>query len=206
MSSARAGLNAGFDATHSPSYGPESRGGTSYADVHVASDEVLSPASPNPHVLIAFNAPSLERFAPAVRRGGIIIYDSSVMTAPPAVPPGVMIHGVPLTRIAADLGNPLVKNIAALGALQAATLLFPADTFLTAIRQALSRKGAAIAINEAAFAKGAASIAAAIDASAGPRCGRMQADGVPCASPFDDCDACDEAARYTGETRGVHSG
>lgn len=203
---ARAGINEGFDATHIPSYGPESRGGTSYADVHVASDEVLSPASPNPHVLIAFNAPSLERFAPAVRRGGIIIYDNSVITAPPAVARGVAIHGVPLARIAADLGNPVVKNIAALGALQAATGLFPADTFLTAIRQALSRKGAALASNEAAFARGAASIAAATDASAGPGCGRMQADGVPCALPSDDCDACVEAGRYARETRGVHSG
>ncbi len=32
----RAAINEGFDATHIPSYGPESRGGTSYADVHVA--------------------------------------------------------------------------------------------------------------------------------------------------------------------------
>ena len=105
------------------------------------------------------------------------------------------IHGVPLARIAADLGSPIVKNIAALGALQAATGLFPADTFLTAIRQALSRKGAAIAINEAAFAKGAASIAAALHGRSHPGCGRMQADGVPCASPSDDCDTCVEAGR-----------
>ena len=33
-----ASINEGFDATHIPSYGPESRGGTSYADVHVAKD------------------------------------------------------------------------------------------------------------------------------------------------------------------------
>jgi Pyruvate/2-oxoacid:ferredoxin oxidoreductase gamma subunit len=56
---ARAGINEGFDATHIPSYGPESRGGTSYADVHIAEEEVLSPAAPHPHVLVAFNAPSL---------------------------------------------------------------------------------------------------------------------------------------------------
>ena len=86
---ARAGINEGFDATHIPSYGPESRGGTSYADVHVAATEVLSPAAPNPHVLVAFNAPSLERFAPTVRPGGIVIYDSSVIEAPPPVPAGV---------------------------------------------------------------------------------------------------------------------
>ena len=43
-----AAINEGFDGTHIPSYGPESRGGTSYADVHVAVDEVLNPASPTP--------------------------------------------------------------------------------------------------------------------------------------------------------------
>lgn len=39
--------NEGFDSTYIPSYGPESRGGTSYADVHIAAEEVLSPASPD---------------------------------------------------------------------------------------------------------------------------------------------------------------
>ena len=63
---APAAINEGFDATHIPSYGPESRGGTSYADVHVAEDEVLSPAAPHPHVLVAFNAPSLAKFGPTV--------------------------------------------------------------------------------------------------------------------------------------------
>jgi 2-oxoisovalerate ferredoxin oxidoreductase beta subunit len=177
---ARAGINEGFDATHIPSYGPESRGGTSYADVHVASDEVLSPASPNPHILIAFNAPSLHKFAPAVRAGGTIIYDSSVIADPPAMPTGVTAYGVPLTRIATDLGRPLVKNIAALGALHAATHLFPADTFLTAIRQALKDKCALIALNEEAFAWGARAIEEPIDVNPDPKCARMQADGVPC--------------------------
>ena len=60
----RMAINEGLDSTHIPSYGPESRGGTSYADVHIAREEVLSPASPKPHILIAFNAPSLTKFAP----------------------------------------------------------------------------------------------------------------------------------------------
>jgi 2-oxoisovalerate ferredoxin oxidoreductase beta subunit len=61
----RAAVNEGFDATHIPSYGPESRGGTSYADVRLAAEEVLSPAAPHPHVLLAFNAPSLARWSRA---------------------------------------------------------------------------------------------------------------------------------------------
>jgi 2-oxoisovalerate ferredoxin oxidoreductase beta subunit len=148
---ARAGINEGFDATHIPSYGPESRGGTSFADVHVAATEVLSPAAPNPHVLVAFNAPSIERFARTVRAGGTIIYDSSVIETPPAPPEGVRAFAVPLTRIAADLGKPVVKNIVALGALQAATRLYPVATFMAAVRYALKDKCALIPLNEQAF-------------------------------------------------------
>ena len=42
----RAAINEGFDSTLIPSYGPESRGGTSYADVHVARNEVLVACRP----------------------------------------------------------------------------------------------------------------------------------------------------------------
>ena len=80
----RCAINEGFDSTHIPSYGPESRGGTSYADVHVAAKEVLSPASPNPQVLVAFNAPSLAKFGPTLRPGGTIVFDSSVIAELPA--------------------------------------------------------------------------------------------------------------------------
>jgi len=151
---ARAAINEGFDATHIPSYGPESRGGTSYADVRLASGEVLSPAVPQPHALLAFNAPSLARFGPAVVRGGVVVYDSSVVSEPPALPEGVTVRGVPCTAIARDLGRVVVKNIVALGALAEATRLFPAETYLTALRQALRDKGELLALDERAFAAG----------------------------------------------------
>ena len=61
---------------------------------------------------------------------------------------------MPFTQIAASLGKMIVKNIVALGALQEATRLFPQETFLTAIRQALSDKCALIPLNEEAFAWG----------------------------------------------------
>jgi 2-oxoisovalerate ferredoxin oxidoreductase beta subunit len=150
----RAAINEGFDSTHIPSYGPESRGGTSYADVHIAAEEVLSPASPRPHVLVAFNAPSLAKFAPTVARGGTILYDSSVIHDVPALDGDVRRVGVRFGAIANDLGKAVVKNVVALGALQAATEIFPPETFLTAIRQALQEKCALIPLNEEAFACG----------------------------------------------------
>ena len=151
---ARTAISEGFDATHIPSYGPESRGGTSYADVHVAVDEVLSPASPRPDLLVAFNAPSLEKFGPTVSEGGTVIYDSSVISEPPELDPSITMVGVPCTEIAMDLGAAKVKNVVALGALQAASQIFPRESFQTAIRQALKNNCAMIELNEEAFGWG----------------------------------------------------
>ena len=158
---ARAAINEAFDATHIPSYGPESRGGTSYADVHVAKDEVLNPASHTPDILIAFNELSLVKFAPTVVKGGTIIYDSSIVKeAPLGIDPSVKLVGVPFTEIANDLGKVVVKNIVALGALQAATKLFPKETFQAAFRQMLKDKTALIPLNEEAFARGVQAVEA----------------------------------------------
>jgi 2-oxoisovalerate ferredoxin oxidoreductase beta subunit len=62
--------------------------------------------------------------------------------------------GVPCTQIAQDLGKVMVKNIVALGALQAATSILREETLLAAIRQALHDKCALVPLNEAAFAWG----------------------------------------------------
>jgi 2-oxoisovalerate ferredoxin oxidoreductase beta subunit len=150
----RAAIEQGFDATDIPSYGPESRGGTSYADVHLAAGEVLNPAAPEPDVLVAFNAPSLAKFARAVPAGGLIIYDSTVILDPGELPAGRRVLGLPLTKLAADLGRPMVKNVVALGALQAATDLLPAAAILATLRHVLKDKAAVLPLNEAAFAAG----------------------------------------------------
>ncbi|HET9551861.1 MAG TPA: 2-oxoacid:acceptor oxidoreductase family protein, partial [Anaeromyxobacteraceae bacterium] len=150
----KAAINEGFDATHIPSYGPESRGGTSYADVRIAEGEVLSPAAPHPHALVAFNAPSLARFGPEVAPGGVVIYDATVVPSPPALDPSVRVVGVPCTAIALELGKAMVKNVVAVGALTGATRIFPEATLVEAIKQALHAKPALLPMNLEALARG----------------------------------------------------
>jgi len=151
-----AAIHEGLDATHIPSYGPESRGGTSYADVRIAEREVLSPTAPSPDVLVAFNAPSLAKFGPTVAPGGLVIYDSSTLASPPPLDPSVRVLGVPCSAIAQDLGQARVKNLVALGALAGATQLLPQATFLAAIREGLGEQ--VLALNEQAFASGLAAV------------------------------------------------
>ncbi len=147
----KAAINEGFDSTHIPSYGPESRGGTSYADVHIARDEVLSPGAPKPHALVAFNAPSLDKFGPTVREAGVVVYDSSVITKAPEFAPGVRAYPVPCAEIARSLGTIVVKNVVALGALQEATDMLDEESFLNALRTSLKDKCSMIPVNEEAF-------------------------------------------------------
>jgi Pyruvate/2-oxoacid:ferredoxin oxidoreductase gamma subunit len=106
-------------------------------------------------VLVAFNAPSLAKFGPTVRPGGTIVYDSSVIGAvPDTVADGVRVVGAPLSAVAHELGSAQVKNVVALGVLQGLTQLFPAETFLAAIRAALNGKRALVELDERAFARG----------------------------------------------------
>lgn len=149
-----AAINEGMDSTYIPSYGPESRGGTSYADVHIAREEVLSPAVPDPHALVVFNPPSMEKFARTVRPGGVIVYDTSVISELPELDADVQIVGVPFTQIARDMGNIRVKNIIALGALQAATGFMEKESLLTALDQALRAKPDLVELNHQAFDRG----------------------------------------------------
>jgi Pyruvate/2-oxoacid:ferredoxin oxidoreductase gamma subunit len=119
--------------------------------VHIARSEVLSPASPEPHALIAFNAPSLNKFGPTVKENGIIVYDSSVITSEPEYRQGVRAIGVPCSEIAKSLGRVIIKNVVALGALQEATKVLKEESFLEAVRQSLKNKCALIPMNEEAF-------------------------------------------------------
>lgn len=154
MLTTKAAINEGWDSTHIPSYGPESRGGTSYADVHIAADEVLSPSSPRPHLLVAFNPPSLEKFGPTVRPGGTIIYDRSVVPEPPTLPDSVTVVPIPCTEIALALGSRMVKNTVALGALEAATRLLPEEAYAHTLRTALKSNTALLELNLEAFRRG----------------------------------------------------
>jgi 2-oxoisovalerate ferredoxin oxidoreductase beta subunit len=150
----RAAINEGFDAGHLASYGPESRGGTSFADVRIAETGVPSPGAFAPHALLAFNAPSLAKFGPGIADGGILIYDSAVVSEPPRLP-SVHVFPVPLSAMAQELGQPMAKNIIALGALSGATGLFPDATFRAALRQTLRGTPELLELNEQAFARGA---------------------------------------------------
>ena len=99
---AQAAFGCGRFVSWYPDYGPEQRGGTSNCSVIISGEPIGSPVVDHPDVLVAFNRPSLEKFAPSVKKGGVILYDS--LAGQFQAPEGVKAISVPATEIAADKG------------------------------------------------------------------------------------------------------
>jgi 2-oxoglutarate ferredoxin oxidoreductase subunit gamma len=77
---AEAAMQQGFEVVWIPSYGPEMRGGTAYCTVVISDRPIGSPIIRNPKHLVAMNRPSLEKFASAVKPGGTIFINSSIIS------------------------------------------------------------------------------------------------------------------------------
>jgi 2-oxoglutarate ferredoxin oxidoreductase subunit gamma len=115
---AHAALHEGRHVTWLPAYGPEQRGGTASCTVVIDEEPIASPVVADPTVLIALNRPSLDRFEAAVRRGGVIVVDRTMVDRTPARA-DVRTVAVPATAIAVEIGSPRSANVIVLGALLA---------------------------------------------------------------------------------------
>lgn len=98
-----------------PSYGPETRGGAAECTVIISSEEIGSPVSSSPDTLIAMTQPLLDKFAPSVRREGVILVNSSLVE-PPKDRDDCKIVSIPANDIATELGNVRAANMVMLGA------------------------------------------------------------------------------------------
>ncbi len=131
---AEAALDAGYEVSWLPSYGPEMRSGTSNCHVRLSSVAIDSPLVSRPNVLLALNEPSLRKFLSTVEPGGIVLYNSE---RPPedCARPDVRMVAMPFTELADQLGNAKAANIVMLGALLEATDLLDQERVIGALRR-----------------------------------------------------------------------
>ncbi|HOV51871.1 MAG TPA: 2-oxoacid:acceptor oxidoreductase family protein [Methanothrix sp.] len=136
---AQAAFGCGRFVSWYPDYGPEQRGGTSNCSVIVSGVPIGSPVLDHPDVLVAFNRPSLEKFAGTVKKGGVILYDS--LAGEFQAPEGVKAISVPATQIATERGVQQAANTAMFGALmQAGDLGLPREAYGDAFRVTFAKK------------------------------------------------------------------
>ena len=97
-----------------PSYGPEMRGGTANCNVVLSDTPVGSPIITTPDVLIAMNAPSLQKYVDTVAPGGQIYIDSSLIDIK-VEREDVDVFYIPATKMAKDEGIATLANMIIVG-------------------------------------------------------------------------------------------
>ncbi len=149
---AQAGMQAGYHVSWIPSYGPEMRGGTANCHVNLSPARIGSPLVSQPDVLMAMNLPSLMRFESEVKKGGLIVYDVSLIDQKPSRN-DLNVLAIPATEIADQLGNTRVANMVMLGAYLGSSRLMDKEILFQALPQVIRRKSL-IELNKQAIEKG----------------------------------------------------
>lgn len=113
---AYSGLLENKEVTWMPAYGPEQRGGTANVTVIVSDERISSPILSKYDVAIVLNQPSLDKFMPKLKPGGILIYDGfGIVNLPQR--DDIRIYRVDAMDKAAEMKNAKVFNMIVLGAL-----------------------------------------------------------------------------------------
>ena len=113
---AYSGLMDDKEVTWMPAYGPEQRGGTANVTVIVSDEKISSPILSKFDIAIVLNQPSLEKFEPKLKPGGILIYDAYGIINPPTRK-DITVYRIDAMDKAAEMKNAKVFNMIVLGGL-----------------------------------------------------------------------------------------
>jgi len=123
---AYAALDAGKQVTWIPSYGPEMRGGTARCTVTISDEEIGSPMTSNPAIVLAMNLPSLDMYEPLIASGGLMIVNSSLIPRK-LERDDVRDFYIPAAEMAEEIGSVRLANMLMIGALLEAEEILPLD-------------------------------------------------------------------------------
>ncbi len=149
-------MNEGREVCWMPSYGPEMRGGTANCIVSVSNEPISSPILANFDTAIVLNQPSFEKFEPAVKKGGLLIYDATNIKLK-SNRNDITVIAVEGSKMANELGNIRMLGMILLGAYLKKKEVVKVDTVLETLKKVLpERHHHLIPLNKSALEKGAA--------------------------------------------------
>ncbi|MCU0233359.1 MAG: 2-oxoacid:acceptor oxidoreductase family protein [Thermoanaerobaculales bacterium] len=130
-------VNAGMHATMIQSFGPEARGSACSTTLAVSDTEVLYPYIGRPDVFVVMSSEGWEKFGNELKDDGTLVYERDLVKVQPK--PGQQAFGVSSTRIAEELGRPIVQNIVMLGFFAAVTRIVPVERMREAVRESVPK-------------------------------------------------------------------
>ncbi len=126
---AKTAMHENLQVSWLPSYGPEMRGGAANCSVIISDEEIGSPLVTAPDILVAMNIPSFDKFEPAIKAGGLLIADSTLVPKK-SERSDINVCYIPATQLASDNKLPGGANVIILGQFLKITKLFDIDTFI----------------------------------------------------------------------------
>lgn len=149
-----AGVIENKEVSWMPSYGPEMRGGTANCMVIISDSAISSPILTKFDTVIALNQPSLDKFEPAVKPGGLLIYEASTILKPPKRS-DVDVVPIEAAIEATKLNNNKVMNMVILGAFLKKKPVLSVDNVMSGLKKVLpERYHNLIPLNREALEKG----------------------------------------------------
>ncbi|MEE8605859.1 MAG: 2-oxoacid:acceptor oxidoreductase family protein [Candidatus Aminicenantaceae bacterium] len=137
---AYAAMKEGKEVSWMPSYGPEMRGGTANCIVNISDQPISSPIVSAYDVAVVFNQPSLKKFEPKVKKGGILIWESTTIKEPPSRT-DIKIYPIPAIKKAThELKNVKVMNMLMLGVLVKINGVVKKESVLQALKETLPER------------------------------------------------------------------
>ena len=148
---ASAAIHEDKETTFFPSYGPEMRGGTANCTVIVSNKPISSPQIYESDCVVAMTLPSMIKFEPTLKPGGIMLFNSSLIHQD-VKRDDITAYGVPASDLALELGNPRIANVIMLGAFVRTTKIVSSDKLEKVIHDTFGVKNADLAeLNLKAF-------------------------------------------------------
>ena len=148
-------MKEGKHVTYLPSYGAEVRGGTANCTVSISDEEIASPVASSPDFVVVMNKPSMLKYQSLIKRGGIMILNSSLIDSDPDRD-DIGIVKIPAHDIALELGSERILNIIMLGAFVAKTGIITHDSILNGMAEVFKgKKVGSMDLNRQAFMRGA---------------------------------------------------
>jgi 2-oxoglutarate ferredoxin oxidoreductase subunit gamma len=137
---AYAAMKEGKEVSWFPSYGPEMRGGTANCIVNISDQPISSPIVSAFDAAITLNQPSLKKFESKVKKGGILIWESSIIKQPPTRD-DIKIYAIPaVEKTTHELKNVKVMNMLLLGVLVKINKIVKKETLLLALKETLPER------------------------------------------------------------------
>jgi 2-oxoglutarate ferredoxin oxidoreductase subunit gamma len=124
-----AGLHEGKFVAQTQSYGPEARGGASKSEVVISDADIDYPKAIKPDILLCMNQAACDLYIFDTKPEGTLLVDAGLVHNLPTS----RAVALPFTKIARDLGQEMMANVVALGALAALTGIVSLESLETAL-------------------------------------------------------------------------